>query len=162
MMIELDSSRPSPRHIAFYRRTDDSAPWERMLTDIGCVSQPVIDTDGSAARRVSAQWRFETAEEALYGGGSHQQNLINYRGAALQLVQQNTESAVPFFTSSAGFGLLWDCTSEVWLNPLEPKVRIKVNKSALRGSVAFVPNTTGRHHVTASTGALAWEGSFYR
>lgn len=85
---------------------------------------------------------------------------MNYRGAPIQLVQQNTESAVPFFTSSKGWGLLWDCSSETWLNALEPRVTFDINRTSLRGRVSFVAAVSGVHHVTASTGALAWEGAY--
>ena len=83
MMIVLQGAgphSPSSPSITFYRRSLGGL-WERMLTDINRTSEPVRDTDGSMAHRVSAQWKFETAREALYGGGSHQQGLINYRGA---------------------------------------------------------------------------------
>jgi alpha-D-xyloside xylohydrolase len=46
--------------------------------------------------------------EAYYGLGQHQQGIMNYRGRRVDLVQYNTDIAVPFFVSNKGYGLLWD------------------------------------------------------
>ncbi|WP_407426152.1 TIM-barrel domain-containing protein, partial [Arcticibacter sp.] len=52
---------------------------------------------------------FDAQEnEAYYGLGQHQQGIVNYRGRRVDLVQYNTEIAVPFFISNKGYGLLWD------------------------------------------------------
>jgi alpha-D-xyloside xylohydrolase len=52
---------------------------------------------------------FDAQEnEAYYGLGQHQQGVVNYRGRRVDLVQYNTEIAVPFFISNKGYGLLWD------------------------------------------------------
>ena len=37
--------------------------------------------------------------------GQLQNGLLNYRGAPLQLVQFNTEAAVPFYMSTLGYGV---------------------------------------------------------
>jgi alpha-D-xyloside xylohydrolase len=46
--------------------------------------------------------------EAYYGLGQHQQGVMNYRGRRVDLVQYNTDIAVPFFVSNKGYGVLWD------------------------------------------------------
>ena len=46
--------------------------------------------------------------EAYYGLGQHQQGMVNYRGRRVDLVQYNTEVAVPFFVSNKNYGILWD------------------------------------------------------
>jgi alpha-D-xyloside xylohydrolase len=46
--------------------------------------------------------------EAYYGLGQHQQGVMNYRGRRVDLVQYNTDIAVPFLVSNKGYGLLWD------------------------------------------------------
>jgi alpha-D-xyloside xylohydrolase len=48
------------------------------------------------------------ATEGLYGLGQHQQRIMNYKGHALVLDQQNGEIALPFMVSTQGYGLLWD------------------------------------------------------
>lgn len=47
-------------------------------------------------------------EEGLYGLGQHQEGYMNYRGRTVTLVQSNTEAAIPFLVSTAGYGILWD------------------------------------------------------
>lgn len=47
-------------------------------------------------------------DEAIYGLGQHQQGLMNYRGATVELLQQNMEVAIPVLVSSRGYGVLWD------------------------------------------------------
>lgn len=46
--------------------------------------------------------------EAFYGLGQHQQGIMNYKGEIVQLLQTNTEVAVPFLVSSKNYGILWD------------------------------------------------------
>lgn len=47
-------------------------------------------------------------QEAYYGLGQHQQSMMNYRGRRVDLIQYNTDIAVPFVVSNKGYGLLWD------------------------------------------------------
>ena len=49
-----------------------------------------------------------SADEAIYGLGSHQNGILNYRGQEVKLVQTNTNDAIPFLWSTAGYGILWD------------------------------------------------------
>ena len=63
--------------------------------------------DGEASYRITQT--FESPEtEAFYGLGQHQNNIINYKGHQVELLQNNTEVAVPFLLSSKNYGLLWD------------------------------------------------------
>ncbi len=55
----------------------------------------------------SAVQRFNMqAGEAYFGLGGHQRSGLNYRGSTVNLVQRNTETAVPFLLSSRGYGVL--------------------------------------------------------
>jgi alpha-D-xyloside xylohydrolase len=51
------------------------------------------------------------SDEAFYGLGQHQAGLFNYRGEAVDLSQENTNIAIPFFMSSKGYGIYWNNTS---------------------------------------------------
>jgi alpha-D-xyloside xylohydrolase len=52
---------------------------------------------------------FETeASEAFYGLGQHQEGIMNYRGESIELLQQNSDVAVPFLVSTKNYGILWD------------------------------------------------------
>jgi len=46
--------------------------------------------------------------EALYGLGQFRDNLLNLRNAERELIQFNTQAAVPVIYSTRGWGLFWD------------------------------------------------------
>jgi len=54
-------------------------------------------------------------DSGLYGLGQHAgysaHSVYNYRNHTVYLVQRNTDIAVPFLVSSAGYGILWDMYS---------------------------------------------------
>jgi alpha-D-xyloside xylohydrolase len=55
---------------------------------------------------------FRPAEdEAIYGLGQHQNGIFNNRGTGVALAQENTDIAIPFFLSTAGYGILWNSAS---------------------------------------------------
>jgi alpha-D-xyloside xylohydrolase len=47
-------------------------------------------------------------DEAIYGLGQHPEGLMNYRGSAIHLQQENRDVGVPVMMSSRGYGVLWD------------------------------------------------------
>ncbi len=49
-----------------------------------------------------------TADEALYGLGQFRDNALDLRGKKRELVQFNTQAAVPVIYSTLGWGLFWD------------------------------------------------------
>jgi len=49
--------------------------------------------------------------EGLYGLGQHQAGVWNYRGEVVDLAQDNTNIAIPFFLSTNGYGIFWNNTS---------------------------------------------------
>ena len=51
---------------------------------------------------------FSPSDEAFYGLGQHQQGLMNYKNNVVQLLQNNTEVAIPFLVSNKNYGILWD------------------------------------------------------
>ena len=65
---------------------------------------------GDNTFHVRQEWE-PAANEALYGLGQHQLGLMNIRGYDLDLWQYNGTIAIPFLTSSRGYGILWDNTS---------------------------------------------------
>ena len=54
--------------------------------------------------------------EALYGLGQHQAGVWNYRGEVVDLSQDNTNIAIPFFLSTNGYGIFWNNTSRSRFN----------------------------------------------
>src|ERR1044072_5180580 len=47
-------------------------------------------------------------DEAFYGLGQHQQGIMNYKGEFIELLQNNTEVAIPFLVSNNDYGILWE------------------------------------------------------
>ena len=60
-------------------------------------------------------------DEAIYGLGQHQDGIINYRGAALSLGQNNTDIALPIVISTRGYGVLWNTAAQSHVNNQFPR-----------------------------------------
>ena len=63
--------------------------------------------------------------EAIYGLGQHQSGLFNYRGATVELGQNNTDIAIPMLVSTSGYGIMWNTASLTTMDnrfPLEIKL----------------------------------------
>lgn len=61
---------------------------------------------GTTASRLTASFE-SAADERIVGMGLYQQALIDLKGTTLELAHRNSQSSVPFFVSSAGYGFLW-------------------------------------------------------
>ena len=51
------------------------------------------------------------ADEALYGLGQHQDNILNLKGARERILNTNTQINIPVLVSDKGYGLYWDNAS---------------------------------------------------
>lgn len=65
---------------------------------------------GDETFHVRQEWQQNT-DEALYGLGQQQLGLMNIKGYDLDLWQHNGTIAIPFLTSSKGYGIFWDNTA---------------------------------------------------
>lgn len=72
----------------------------------------------SPSQNVASAFRIQQSfvlpvDEDIYGLGQHRlptsQGNMSYRGTTVALEQANREVAIPFLTSSLGYGVLWDC-----------------------------------------------------
>lgn len=52
-------------------------------------------------------------DEAIYGFGQHQDGIMNYRSHDVELVQENTQVAIPFILSTLRYGLMFDNYSKI-------------------------------------------------
>ncbi len=51
---------------------------------------------------------FESNDnEKIYGMGQYQQEIFNLKGCNLELAHRNSQSSIPFYLSSYGYGFLW-------------------------------------------------------
>lgn len=82
-----------------------------------------VEVNGEHTWRITDRFAPD-ATEAIYGLGQHQNGLFNYRGATVELAQDNTDVAMPFLLSSKGYGILWNTAAMTEVDnrfPLELK-----------------------------------------
>jgi alpha-D-xyloside xylohydrolase len=87
--------------------------------------------NGEKTYHVTDRFRPD-ATEAFYGLGQHQNGMFNYRGATVELGQDNTDVAIPFLVSSKGYALLWNTASFTYADnrfPLEFSLTSLAGKS---------------------------------
>lgn len=87
------------------------------------------EINGEATHHVTERFSLDMLE-GIYGLGQHQSGMFNYRGSTVELGQNNTDVAVPFFVSSKGYGLLWNTASFGYVDNRFP---IELNLTALAG-----------------------------
>ena len=80
-----------------------------------------LELNGDQTFRVTD--RFSPSfTEALFGLGQHQNGMFNYRGATIELAQDNTDVAIPLLVSSKGYALMWNTAALTYVDnrfPLE-------------------------------------------
>jgi alpha-D-xyloside xylohydrolase len=65
-----------------------------------------------------------SVDEALYGLGQHQEGFLNARDIPLQLLQANTNIAIPFVISTKGYGVLWNNAALTDFNPTTRNIEL--------------------------------------
>ena len=68
--------------------------------------------------------------EGYYGLGQHQSGLFNYRGATVELGQNNTDVAIPLLLSTKGYALMWNTAS---LTHVDNRFPLELNVNSLAG-----------------------------
>jgi alpha-D-xyloside xylohydrolase len=66
-----------------------------------------VQMNGENTYRITDRFSPQPAE-ALYGLGQHQNGMFNYRGATVELGQDNTDVAIPLLVSSRGYAVMWN------------------------------------------------------
>ena len=80
-----------------------------------------VEINGDRTFRVTDRFR-PTSTEALYGLGQHQNGMFNYRGATVELAQNNADVALPLLVSSKGYAVMWNTAALTYVDnrfPLE-------------------------------------------
>lgn len=107
--IEAVITRRTGR-IAFFR------PRERQPFLVATQRQlRVVEIAGDRGFAIEQRFAAE-ADQGLYGLGTYQDGVMNWRGRSVRLAQSNTVSALPVLVSSQGWGLLWHNTSRTIFN----------------------------------------------
>ena len=90
-----------------------------------------VELNGDHTYRVTDRFS-PSITEALYGLGQHQNGMFNYRGATVELGQNNTDVAIPLLISSKGYGLMWNTAALTYFDnrfPLDMKLTSIAGKS---------------------------------
>jgi len=67
------------------------------------------EIQGNLGGEWRAAFRFEAEDsERIYGMGQYQDPYLDKKGSILELAHRNGQSSVPFYTSSLGYGFLWN------------------------------------------------------
>jgi alpha-D-xyloside xylohydrolase len=74
-----------------------------------------VQLNGENTFRVTDRFS-PSPEEALYGLGQHQSGMFNYRGATVELGQDNTDVAIPLLVSSKGYALMWNTAALTYVD----------------------------------------------
>ena len=70
-------------------------------------STTAVTVEGTATNTLKTAFS-SSAGEGLFGLGQHQDNVLNRKGTKLDLLNANTQIAIPLLVSSKGYGILWD------------------------------------------------------
>ena len=120
----------------------------------GARTLTAANVQGEPTFHVRQQWE-PSADEALYGLGQHQQDLVDIKDHDLDLRQYNTEIFIPFLVSSRGWGILWDNTSFTRFGDLSDAVPLP----NVTGLYAPNPAQPGDIAINTTTGAVDWTGT---
>ncbi len=90
-----------------------------------------VELNGEHTYRVTDRFS-PPINEAVYGLGQHQSGMFNYRGATVELGQNNTDVAIPLLISNKGYGLMWNTAALTYFDnrfPLDMKLTSIAGKS---------------------------------
>jgi alpha-D-xyloside xylohydrolase len=148
-------------------RFHDRADRPILVEQAGSSGRMMIaaEVQGESTFHVRQQWR-PNPDEALYGLGQHQQELVNIKDHDLALRQYNTEIYIPFLLSSRGYGILWDNTSFTRFGELADPVPLP-NVSGLYvaqatlapGVKGALPALPGDVAIGDPNGVVHWSGT---
>ncbi len=93
--------------VAFYK-----ADGQLILQEKANDGKIITPTEVMGEKTYHIQQLFDSPlDEAFYGLGQHQNNIMNYKGHDVDLWQHNIVAVVPFLVSSKNYGILWDNNS---------------------------------------------------
>lgn len=115
--------------------------------------EPVV-LNGENTYRVTDRFS-PSMNEAVYGLGQHQSGMFNYRGATVELGQDNTDVAIPLLISNKGYGLMWNTAALSYFDnrfPLNMKLTAIAGKSVDYYFLFGPEIDTVLHHYRTLTG----------
>jgi hypothetical protein len=133
----------------------DAISGAALTSEIASSFTPTTDPAAPQETTYKIEQSFTAStDEGLYGGGEFQNGLVGFRGVPIEMVQYNTEAAVPFFSSTKGYGILWDSNAWSYLNP--------PTSEPIAFSAAFGPSPTPLGDGMAVTLAPCTEAQAWR
>ncbi len=121
----------------------------QLLRERPAVPRTYEPVELNGEKTLTIEDRFmPTATEGLYGLGQHQNGMFNYRGATVELGQDNTDVAVPLLVSNKGYGLLWNSASLTYVDDrYPPALGIRsISENALDYYFIYGPEMDGIVH----------------
>jgi len=89
--------------------------------------------------------KFSSPEdEAIYGLGQYQFDVMNWKNGHMGMGQQNTAIASPVIVSNKGYGLFWDNYSYTEFNPELERIHLQSIDEKTLGA-EFVPRSSGTY-----------------
>lgn len=136
--VSSDGSRAYLRTGELTAEIDENAGSVSFLTIDGHpvlaeqASGRAIPAADSALQSTGSSQQFLLAQdEALYGLGQHQEGFLNLRDIPIQLLQANSNIAIPFLVSTNGYGLLWNNPSLTDFDQATEEIRLDANGEGL-------------------------------
>ncbi|MGA9407549.1 MAG: TIM-barrel domain-containing protein, partial [Bacteroidota bacterium] len=83
-------------------------------------------------------------DEAIFGLGQYQFDVMNWKNGHMRMKQQNTAIASPVIVSNKGYGLFWDNYSYTEFNPERENIQVQRIDDNNIGA-QFVPATSGTY-----------------
>jgi alpha-D-xyloside xylohydrolase len=94
-----------------------TATGESLLNEVAGVPRTYEPVELNGDHTFRATDRFSASiTEAFYGLGQHQNGMFNYRGATVELGQNNTDVAIPLLVSSKGYALMWNTAALTYVD----------------------------------------------
>jgi alpha-D-xyloside xylohydrolase len=108
-----------------------TAGGENLLRERNSIPRTYEPTEMNGEKTFHVEDRFAPDfSEGFYGLGQHQSGMFNYRGATVDLGQNNTDVAIPLLLSSKGYAVMWNTAS---LTHVDNRFPLELNLDSLAG-----------------------------
>jgi len=114
-ILKFNASITYSENAISYRDREGNPVYKRLVNEESRTLTPAV-VNGEKTYRAESFFNIYGSPEGMYGLGQQQAGVWNYRGASVDLSQENTNIAVPMFVSSFGYGVLWNNTSRSKFN----------------------------------------------
>ncbi len=108
-----------------------TAGGENLLRERNSIPRTYEPTEQNGEKTFHIEDRFAPDfSEGFYGLGQHQSGMFNYRGATVELGQNNTDVAIPLLLSTKGYAVMWNTAS---LTHVDNRFPLELNLRSIAG-----------------------------